>query len=60
MPGQSDRHYFHIALNSDFLAPSHYALAEDSDFWAGVMGHEMLHNLGYDHPHGYEGSFIKV
>ena len=58
-PGTDHRHYLHIALNSDFLGPdSYYYLSTDADYWAGVIGHEFLHNLGYEHPTGYPGSFI--
>lgn len=60
LPGYSTRHYLHIALNTDHLGEgSQYSLARDVDYWAGVIGHEFLHNLGYDHPTGYRGSFIK-
>jgi hypothetical protein len=49
-----------ISLNSDKLgSKSQYFLKNDIDYWAGVITHEVLHNLGYDHPNGYEGSFIK-
>lgn len=49
-----------IALNSDDLgSKSQYFLSNDIDYWAGVIVHEILHNLGYSHPKGYEGSFIK-
>ncbi|XXX74584.1 hypothetical protein WMF30_43740 [Sorangium sp. So ce134] len=60
LPGYSDRHYLHFAINSDHLGEGKaYHLAEDADYWAGVMAHEALHNLGYRHPTGYPGSFIK-
>ena len=59
-PGYSDRHYFYIALNSDFMGPgSRYQFAKDEEYWAGVIAHEFLHNLGYTHPTGYTGSFVK-
>ena len=49
-----------IALNSDDLGSNaKYFLKNDTDYWAGVIGHEVLHNLGYTHPTGYPGSFIK-
>jgi hypothetical protein len=49
-----------ISLNSDDLgSKSQYFLKNDIDYWAGVIAHEILHNLGYSHPNGYEGSFIK-
>lgn len=60
LPGYDHRHYFHVALNSDHMGPSSsYAYREDAEYWAGVVGHEFLHNLGYRHPTGYPGSFIK-
>jgi hypothetical protein len=49
-----------IALNSDDLgSKSPYFLRNDIDYWAGVITHEILHNLGYNHLNGYEGSFVK-
>lgn len=60
LPGYDHRHYLHIALNSDHMGPtSSYIYADDAEYWAGVIGHEFLHNLGYVHPTGYAGSFIK-
>ena len=54
------RHYLYIALNSDHLGPdSSYNFASNPDYWAGVVAHEFLHNLGYTHPSGYPGSFIR-
>lgn len=59
-PGFEHRHYFHVALNSDFLGDgSDYKYRNDVNYWAGVLAHEFLHNLGYDHPTGYPGSFIR-
>lgn len=58
-PGFDHRHYLHIALNSDFLGePSSYLYRNDVEYWSGVIAHEVLHNLGYGHPKGYERSFI--
>lgn len=60
LPGYKDKHYIHIALNSDYIGDEdQYSLSTNSKYWAGVIAHEMLHNLGYDHPSGYVGSFIK-
>lgn len=60
LPGYQDRHYFHIALNSDFIGPEgKYYYANDEEYWAGVIAHEFLHNLGFIHPTGYTGSFVK-
>lgn len=51
---------FRIALDSDDLGSnSQYFLKTDTDYWAGVMVHEVLHNLGYNHPSPSNGSFIK-
>lgn len=56
----SHRHYLHIALNSDYLGPgANYFYKNNAEYWAGVIAHEFLHNLGYRHPTGYPGSFIK-
>lgn len=60
LPGYDHRHYLHVALNSDQMGPSSsYVYREDTEYWAGVIAHEFLHNLGYVHPTGYPGSFIK-
>ncbi len=60
LPDHSGRHYFYVALNSDYLGPNaSYRYRNDRDYWAGVLAHEYLHNLGYDHPSGYSGSFVK-
>lgn len=59
-PGFQIKNHFHIALNSDFIGQdSLYPFATDTEYWAGIIGHEFLHNLGYDHPSGYKGSFIQ-
>lgn len=51
---------FRIALNSDDLGSNaQYFLKTNTDYWAGVMVHEVLHNLGYNHPSPSNGSFIK-
>ena len=60
LPGYRTRHYLHIALSSDHLGRNGgYYLSRDEGYWAGVIAHEFLHNLGYDHPTGYASSFIK-
>lgn len=59
-PGYTHRHYLHVAINSDFLGNSTgYRFGNDVNYWAGVLAHEFLHNLGYGHPTGYERSFIR-
>ncbi len=60
-PGQRCRHYLHVALNSDHLgehATSGYMHRGNTDYWAGVLAHEFLHNLDYRHPGLKKGSFI--
>ena len=48
-----------IALSVEYLGEaSRYELRNNTQFWAGVMAHEVLHTLGYAHPGGYTGSFI--
>jgi hypothetical protein len=49
---------FSIAINTDFLCNDEYFLSKDADYWAGVIAHEMLHNLGFEHPTGYDGNFM--
>lgn len=59
MPGLPNRHYLHVGINSDYLGNgSSYFYRHDVEYWAGVIGHEFLHNLGYVHPNGYRGSFV--
>lgn len=59
LPGYGERHHFHIALNSDYMGSgASYFYRNNAQYWAGVIAHEFLHNLGYRHPTGYEGSFI--
>jgi hypothetical protein len=53
------RHYLHIGLNGKYLCNIDYYLGNDASYWAGVIAHEFLHNLGYSHPTGYKGSFIE-
>jgi len=59
LPSCSKRHYLHIALNKDYIGgQTDYSYKSDPEYWAGVIGHEFLHNLGFRHPTGYVGSFI--
>ncbi|MET0341958.1 MAG: hypothetical protein ABW252_13215 [Polyangiales bacterium] len=56
----TNRHYLYIAVNGDFLGGDAEPWMSDVDWWAGSIGHEFLHNLGYNHPTGYPGSFVSV
>ncbi|MEH2466329.1 hypothetical protein [Nostoc sp.] len=47
-----------IALSSDYFG-SQSSVNNGYDYWANVMAHEVLHNLGYKHPTGYPGSFVE-
>lgn len=50
---------FWIYLNRDFIESRLSLLVPSSpEIWAGIIAHEMMHNLGWDHPNGYEGSLI--
>lgn len=57
LPHSEDGIEFSIALNSDFMVPP-YSSHKDPEFWAGVIAHEQLHNLGLNHPTGYTGSYM--
>ena len=60
LPGYKTKRYIHIALNSFYMGEhSEYFFSHNAAYWAGVIAHEILHNLNYDHPNGYPGSFIK-
>jgi len=51
---------FEITLNKAYLGERDYSPGRDADYWAGVIAHEMLHNLGHTHPKGvYDGVFIR-
>ena len=43
------RGYLYIRLNADKLRAGE-PHGRDPAFWAGKIGHEVLHNLGYSHP----------
>lgn len=52
---------FSVTLNTYFLGSSTYWVGRDPDYWAGTITHEMMHNLGHDHPEGkYDGVFIRT
>lgn len=60
MPGYDHHHRFYVALNSDYLdSPDKFAAGKNPDFWAGVLAHQMLHNLGFEHTNPSAGSFIR-
>jgi len=42
---------FKIELNRYHTLDTEY---QDPNVWAGIIVHEMLHNLGHDHANGYE------
>lgn len=51
---------FEIKLNDDCIgdhADRHNST--NADFWAGVIAHELGHNIGLKHPSGYPGSFLR-
>lgn len=51
---------FRIKLNHYNLGSASHARGKDVNYWAGVIAHELLHNLGHTHPHGkYHQLFIR-
>lgn len=58
LPGYPDRHALYVAVNVDYLGGKEKPLSESGEYWASVLAHEALHNLGYRHPNGYRGSFV--
>lgn len=51
---------FTVTLNTALLG-ANTSYGRDPAYWAGTICHEMLHNLGHDHPVGvYDGIFIRV
>ena len=52
---------FHVEINGRHLGSrTGYAYGGDPEYWAGVLAHEMLHNLGLRHRDGeYDGTFIR-
>lgn len=52
---------FDITLNTGLLGNAQYHAGRNPAYWAGVITHEMLHNLGHEHPVGvYDGLFIRT
>lgn len=41
---------FELDVNDWYVANGDYESGFDSDYWAGVIAHELLHNLGLRHP----------
>jgi hypothetical protein len=50
--------YMKVELNEKLVNSPNYDWGFDDQYWAGVIAHEVLHNWRFDHPTGYEGSFI--
>lgn len=58
IPNESKRE-FNIFLNTKWLGDSSQSFGEDPEYWAGVISHEILHNLGHSHEKDkYEGLLI--
>lgn len=62
--GGPARHFtrgtFAVTLNTALLG-GNTSWGRDPAYWAGTICHEMLHNLGHDHPPNvYDGIFIRV
>jgi hypothetical protein len=52
---------FDVTLNTAMLGSNKFHLGNCENYWAGVIAHEMLHNMGHEHPVGvYEGTFIRA
>ena len=64
LTGYKNKHYLHIAINEGYLGDSSKWYGRDTSYWAGVIAHEVLHNLGFRHGSGrdykedYAGYFI--
>src|SRR5262245_11828833 len=51
---------FDVTLNTAILGTTRFSTAASPDYWAGAIAHEMLHNLGHQHPVSvYEGTYIR-
>jgi len=51
---------FDVTINTAALASHRFPQARSADYWAGTITHEMLHNLGHEHPENvYEGTYIR-
>lgn len=49
----------HIYLNSRFLnSDTPFPNGKNPDLWAGVIAHEIMHNLGYEHGSDANGTYI--
>ena len=52
---------FTVTLNTAHLGNSRLSYGRSADYWAGVVCHEMLHNLGHHHPENvYDGIFMRA
>jgi hypothetical protein len=49
-----------ISLNGKFIGSgSEYPKSTDANVWAGVIAHEILHNLGWEHGSNDSGTYIR-
>lgn len=52
---------FVVTLNTALLGNGRLHYGNSADYWAGAICHEMLHNLGHQHPVGvYNGQFMRA
>ena len=56
--GRAMEKNFFIGLNADYMHAGYY-YGNNYHYWSGVIGHQVLHNLGYSHANGYSGSLVK-
>jgi hypothetical protein len=53
--------HLRIRLNGKYLnSTDPFSKGTDSNVWTGTIMHEILHNLGWDHPNGYPGTYITL
>jgi hypothetical protein len=59
LQGYYDTKVLTINLNARYLNSSApFPSGTDPDLWAGTIGHEIMHNLGWAHPNGEPGTYI--
>ena len=46
---------FEIYLNQHFLQKT--GIYKNENYWAGTIAHEMLHNLGHQHPNASDSKY---